>query len=236
MNKTAAKPLLVAHFPATAGTHKARWKEMMDGINEIIAQYESFGLPKIKDTNELYRLINDTELFVYDKQTGGGVAVVGDHGSNVKTNKQAGMKLVSKPAGYDDLAKAIKDFAERELHSYTAIRFSASTLKEDFCYKDGVLSLSQKRHDKLNDAGNCYARTEKGQAISKFLDRVSAALIEEGAYKYVPGRHEEIVKAEQIMYLLQISLDRINIKTGKVMPLTGDTDVPNPSLKADIGD
>lgn len=229
---TETKPILIGTNTAIANTHKANWEKAKAGLQKVLDAYNLLGLPPINSMDELCLLFTDLPAFIYTQTTGGGLTIRGANKKELHINGNMALQLIGKPTGYDTLEATTKHYAKECLEGYGfsamgKVHFSAPTAKEYFVITDGKLDFTDTVKEKINDAGNLYATTPKGQAFYRFFEKLTQAALEEGILT-ANERENGIVPAERLETLIHKYLRAIDTKTKKPLFLTSGYH-PNPT-------
>ena len=213
-------PILVATKQHINTENVTNWNSAKSELHGILDLYGKMNLPTLSDISQVNSLLNDTEGFIFDQLTGGGIKIVGHHGKTVSVDKHHGLKMITKPAEYESLLSIIADFKKhategyKNIHQTISAKLSTSQIGSDFTFKEGELAFSDSRMLSIEQSGNVYAKTEKGQRILRFLNNVCESYINEQLHTY-RGRNDGKVIPSDILYFLEDIFSGIDIETKK---------------------
>ena len=202
--------------------YQRNWEKVKELVQAVIGQYKTMGLPALKDIADVDRLINDTEGFVFDMQTGGGAIIRGTHGEHMPVNVGVAKTLFVKPDGYSQLTEVIAVFRDKSTEgigyvgSVTRINAFLREVKKDFVYVNSELDFSEKRQLNIDEAGNAYVTTEKGKAIACFLKTLSKSFAENYEKMGFADRKGQVVKFDDMVNLFSRNFHGVDTATGEV--------------------
>jgi hypothetical protein len=166
-----------------AGDMQKAWEKECGDVQNIINLYSAMQLPKLQNADDLYQLCNNTQHFIYKKQSGGKEMHLTSGEINdtviLPIHKHEAMKIIQKPAGYNELVAAIATLSQTSIQGQTAfneLRWPLNEIKRFFSIDaNGALIISDHYKNTLSDAGCYYVYTENGKALFDFAKEVIAA-------------------------------------------------------------
>ena len=217
MKNNNGNPLLVGRMANLARSYAQGWLANKARLQKVVHLLTSMDIATL-DTEGLYLLLTDAESYIFDLSSGGSLEVAGTDGRQVTMDKAMAASLYQKPAGYEALLTAIAAHNKECMQSWDAdARYSPADVKKYFRIEEGALQFSVAQQGRIDDAGNCYSHTEKGKAIYRFLEKLSAAFIEEGLDKLCLSSYSNIENRlpDVLMPLLNDTFRGIDRKTKK---------------------
>jgi hypothetical protein len=217
---TNTERILVSTSTALNAYFSNSWERCKADIQQLIAMYSKMNIAPIENINDVYLLLTQTENFIYQKQTGGGAIMKGNHGNDLAVEPSVATRLFVKPAGYQELLMAVNAFVLKAgtggygTNGATALRFNPSETKKYFDFENGALKFADELQAEINDYGNCYAATEKGKAIYNFLEKMKTAFLEEKLNEFLCPFGTSDVKTECLTELLESTMSGIDVGNG----------------------
>jgi hypothetical protein len=179
------EPVLVGNIKSLARDYKRGWQGNKEGLQLVADLFHQLSPHKLQSSQDLHRLINDTDNFIFDLHSGGHTEMFGKDGQRVEIDKAEATRLYKKPQGYEQLVTAIHEYVSSCINNWnTGVRYNAGDVLQYFSWSGGAVIFSEAQQYRIDHAGDCHARTEKGKAIYRFLIKLSAAFIDEGLDKF----------------------------------------------------
>lgn len=228
MKNTSIAPVLIAVHEHISKTHLQGWEFAKDKLQALIKLYNATGLPALAG-GELDPLFNDTANLLYDKLTGNEAAHLtigkGEDRGHLAIDRTAAMALISKPKGYNELLAGItqcsRDLMTGKFPTNQAynIRVNITTISQYFVIDEsGVPDYTDKVKNDIEEAGNLYAKTDKGQKIYAFFEKVKDAFFECGLDEYVHESQKNILPGAKVGELISEGIRSINVAEKTFMP------------------
>ena len=131
-------------------------------LNIILSDYNALGLDTLNGT-QFKRLIREPESLIYDIMTGGSPVTVND----LPVFKAEALKLLEKPAGYNELIELIADFRNK--------RQNWNSLLENIDIISGAVAIAASVVTAITESGKIYLKTDDEKALYDFSQAVIQA-------------------------------------------------------------
>lgn len=183
------KKTLIHTDEQTAYKVKRGWDIQKQELQKVIDLYNITGFPKLT-TGDLQPLFSNTNVFLFDKLTGGSGAqlVIGaaENKNYLPIDKEAAINIMQKPAGYNELLEGIKKifpFAHRGIGdaSTQVAKYSPTNITYVFVIDEaGELQYSERTLNEIEEAGKYYIQSETGNKLFQFVTDTVAAYYANG--------------------------------------------------------
>ena len=137
-------------------------------------------------------------------------------------DKEHALDVIQKPDGYDDLVDAIANYAE-DGHKMYADAYG----REGFAVADvgkyfmidaaGDLQYTPQQIKAIEEAGNQYIKTGKGQDTYQFTQDIARSFFDHNMDQHLHYRGK--VSAENLFAFLSEVMDGINLDTKELIPI-----------------
>ncbi len=145
--------------------NRRAWEMQKAALQKIIDIYNK-NLPALA-CGELHPLFNDTVNFLYNKLTNGDTAHLtmgtGADRTHLPVNKKAAMDLIAKPAAWEEMTAAIREFSSsciagyKGRHTSSLAKFYINSVSKFFMIDaSGNLQYTENCQKEIDDFGNRY--------------------------------------------------------------------------------
>ncbi|PQJ11771.1 hypothetical protein CJD36_008225 [Flavipsychrobacter stenotrophus] len=199
-----------------------------EDLQKVIDAYNLIGVADLTGIDEVYQLICDADLLIFEKQTGGGAKVMTAKDERLPVNKQVAKSLFQKPAGYEALKSAILEFVRASKRGYGSVgmpdclSLGVERLRSFYSFENNMLDFSAQQKVIIEEIANVYAYTEIGQARLMFFQDLAKSLQKHGKkmkLPYAPSLME--IPVEAFTQLMERCMNSFNMETGE-MQAKGD--------------
>lgn len=161
---------------------KENWLKEKSDVQAVIDLYNALGLPKLQTGNELSRMCNNTQSFMFEKLTQGKKAHLvfgsGDDATHMEIEPTKALDMLAKPKGYNELLAGISELekSSRDGEMGSGTRWLVKDIAKNFTIdKDGNLQFTELLQTLIDEWGKCYVRTKRGKAYLKFAKAIIKA-------------------------------------------------------------
>jgi len=195
----------------------------------VVDAYTSMCLPTLSGS-DLDGLVNNTDIFLYDKLTGGNPAFlkVGDGATSteIEVNKQQAMALLKKPEGYAAFMQALTTFKSKHAAQHIGgvarpfgVHWQLKYVAEVFSIEGDVVRVSEERIKAIEEMNKVYITSDKANRVLDFVNDVVAAYEKHNIGELKPsfpgtGDSRWFSPTE----ILRQSVERVDQSTGKWIP------------------
>ena len=191
MERKEVKPILVRKIEHFNTQNKSRWNDAFTEIQNVLDLYNATGLPALGN-DELGGLFTNTTDVLYNKLAGGSAHLFTTEGS-VEVDKEVALNIIKKPEGFDELQEAVENYVGNGTKhygdAYGKIGFNVAVLDKYFMLDSkGKLQFTKEHLAAMEDYGNQYIKTQRGQDVYKFTQDVVAAYFANNMDKHLPRK------------------------------------------------
>ena len=147
---------------------------------------------------ELSRLFSEPVELIFDKMTRGEtVAILG-----MKVNKAEAIKILERPAGYDDLLSSIERCIASLRYDVDNITITLSKVADWFELADSnTVTLVKARLDEISEHYKKYAKTDRAKRMLAFANEVAQAAKDCGIEGEIVNNPDGIGKVISLLFL-----------------------------------
>jgi hypothetical protein len=160
---------------------KNKYDELCSYLQNVVDSYNLLNYTPLS-IEELQALFGDYESTMFDKMTKGETILLMGH----EVHKHEAMKIIKKPAGYDELYAVVCKFKEDLQNPQMAIahlRFSLNSILKWFVLVDGKVQINEHELANLEERFKHYAVSDKAIAMHSFANAVIDAYYQFGINK-----------------------------------------------------
>jgi hypothetical protein len=219
------KPLLIGRNERLHNLYAENWDIAKADLQKVVDCYNVTGLP-VLTLDDLDALLKDADVLIFDKMTGGHAHFVTSTKEHLPIDKKQAFNILIKPNGYNKLIEAINNVKTNSTKGYSNshqfhVRIDLSDLSKHFKMEDGQLQFSEQLQAELDEAGNSYAKTEKGIAAIQFCQDIARAWKQNKLNVHFPwkGLPNDFVPVEAIAHLLSQAMQGFTLSDERVIPV-----------------
>lgn len=242
MKSKTTTPLHISTIEYFASQFKKNWDLTKNEVQKVIDLYNVTGLPALNSA-DLHGLFNDTENLLYDKLTGNEKAHLtigtGTDRGHLAIDRTKAMEMLIKPNGYNELLQGITAAIKVLKNPFAPgaafdVRINPEQIKDCFVIdENGALQFTDNVSNEIEEAGKIYVKTEKGQAVYSFLQKVTDAYFECGLDKFKGVPSVRTLPGEMISKIIEGGIQSIDLDNKTFKPVVVNSISINPVLPFD---
>lgn len=157
----------------------AKWDKEKSDVQVVVDLYRATKLPALAG-DDLHRMLNDTENFMFDKIAGGEQAHLtigtGDTAFHLPLVKSKAIEILQKPVGYTELRAGIEHLVKTSISGTSLdIKWNIQLVARYFeIDSDGQVQYTAEKAKQLAEHGNKYVQSECGKQLYGFITDVMA--------------------------------------------------------------
>jgi hypothetical protein len=212
------KPVLIRKIQGMADQEHSAWAAAKKDLAGVLAAYAITGLPALSNA-DLKRLFSEPFELLFDKLAGGNTHLVSENGEKLKVDKASALAILHKPSGYNELLATVKSYqgtGHKIYHVGTCnAGFPVSAVTQYYEINAvGDLTETELLSEILEEAGNCWVKTEKGADIANFCQALADAYFANNMDKHVNFTGDKIT-VERVFDITVQCMHKIDYHTKK---------------------